>query len=75
MPLCSRDCKSLIQCVKCGKQLCKSVAQKSPDTVVQQKCSTVGFYNLEEGKICIQCHVAGTGHYGPSRGQSKTSSR
>ena len=74
MRLCSNDCKSLIQCVKCGKQLCKLVDKQNPDTVIQQHCSTDGFYNLEEGKVCIQCHAAGTTKYGPAQGLEKPSS-
>ena len=74
MRLCNNTCKTLIQCIKCGRQLCKLVDEQNPDTVVQQKCSSEGFYNLEEGKVCIQCHSASTVHYGPSQRDEKHSS-
>jgi hypothetical protein len=74
MRLCNNECKTLIRCIRCDKQLCQPVDQQNPDTIVQQHCTTEGFYNLEEGKVCIHCHVAGSTSFGPSKKNEKQSS-
>ena len=55
---CMDNCKELMVCDKCGKQLCK-FDKLQDDTVIKKHCISAGCYRIGDETICVQCHTPG----------------